>query len=434
VGCWDFNETSGQTVLDYSLTGNNGTLGADSSEAGDDPMRIISSAPIYPFCPYLLGDINGDDQRIGGDVTFGVRYLKGMGSQPPDSCANDSVATANHSLYVAADANGNCEFRGSDITRLVAFFKGNASLQNCRFFPPLIAAQIPVLTTAATSAITETTAICGGTIISDCGALVIARGVCWSADSMPTVANSKTSDGIGVGSFTSFITGLTDSTTYYIRAYATSSIGTGYGNTISFTTLGTVTDIDGNTYLTVKIGNQWWMAENLRVTHFRNGEDMPNITDNTTWRNLTTGAYCNYNNDTAQVAVYGRLYNWYAVGDSRNIAPAGWHVPSDAEWQTLVDYLGGQVVAGGKMKEVGTTHWWYPSGATNESGFTALPGGLRGNFGVYSSMGNYAQFWSSTENYSNLAWYHYLVCESSGVNRYDAEMRGGFSVRCVKDQ
>ena len=150
---------------------------------------------------------------------------------------------------------------------------------------------------------------------------------------------------------------------------------------------GTVTDIDGNTYQTVKIGDQWWMAENLKVTCYRNGDAIPNITDGTTWASLSTGAYCEYNNDINNVATYGRLYNWYAVTDSRNIAPAGWHVPSDAEWKQLEMYLGmSQSEAdatgwrgtdeGGKLKEVGTMHWNSPNtGATNESGFTALPGG-----------------------------------------------------------
>ena len=112
--------------------------------------------------------------------------------------------------------------------------------------------------------------------------------------------------------------------------------------------IGTVTDIDGNLYYTVKIGEQWWMLENLRVTHYRNGDAIPNVTDDAEWEGLSTGAYCDYDNDPANVATYGRLYNWYAVGDSRNIAPAGWHVPSDDEWQTLVDYLGGSSVAGGE--------------------------------------------------------------------------------------
>jgi len=197
-----------------------------------------------------------------------------------------------------------------------------------------------------------------------------------------------------------------------------------------------VTDIDGNVYQTIKIGNQIWMAENLKVTHYRNGEAIPNIFDDTDWYyNLSTGAYCNYdNNATNADTSYGRLYNWYAVTDSRNIAPTGWHVATDAEWQTLVDYLGGSSVAGGKMKEAGTTHWSSPNtGATNESGFSALPGGYRYGDGTYYDVGYYGYWWSATEYSSDYAWYRGLRYYNSGVSRGYGSKQGGFSVRCVGD-
>jgi uncharacterized protein (TIGR02145 family) len=208
---------------------------------------------------------------------------------------------------------------------------------------------------------------------------------------------------------------------------------------------GTVTDYDGNIYQTVTIGNQEWMAENLKVTHYRNGDDIPNITNNSTWSGLTTGAYCEYNNDINNVATYGRLYNWYAAVDSRNIAPAGWHVPSDAEWKQLEMYLGmSQAQAdfaawrgtteGGKMKETGTTHWLSPNtGATNESGFSGLPGGNRDYDGAYDDVGYYAYFWSSTELGSNYVWNRYLGYNNSGVYRYYDDELYGFSLRCVRD-
>jgi len=297
---------------------------------------------------------------------------------------------------------------------------------------------VPTIVTVAVSEIAETTAKCGGNITSDGGATVTARGVCWSTNPAPTIANSKTTDGAGIGSFISSIAGLACNTPYYVRAYATNSVGTGYGEAISFTTneciTGTVADIDGNSYQTIKIGNQWWMAANLKVTHYRNGNAIPNITNATTWSGLTTGAYCEYNNDINNVATYGRLYNWYAVADGRNIAPMGWHVPTDAEWQTLVDYLGGDAVAGGKMKEAGTTHWLSPNtGATNESGFSGLPGGYRQQNGTYRDIGYHAYFWSSTENYSNCAWYRGLDYGNSEVYRYGYLEGCGFSVRCVRD-
>jgi uncharacterized protein (TIGR02145 family) len=196
----------------------------------------------------------------------------------------------------------------------------------------------------------------------------------------------------------------------------------------------TVTDIDCNVYQTVKIGEQVWMAENLKVTHYRNGDPIPNVTDNTEWAGLSTGAYCEYNNDINNVAIYGRLYNWYAVDDSRNIAPAGWHVPNNTEWQILVDYLGGGAVAGGKMKEAGTTHWQNPNtGATNESGFSALPGGYRRNDSPYLYLGHFALFWSSTESFGGGAWSRNLDYQYSDIGYNNPNKRHGFSIRCVKD-
>jgi uncharacterized protein (TIGR02145 family) len=196
----------------------------------------------------------------------------------------------------------------------------------------------------------------------------------------------------------------------------------------------TITDIDGNVYKTVKIGDQLWMAENLKVTHYRNGDAIPNVTVNAPWQGLTTGAYCEYNNDGNNVATYGRLYNWFAVTDIRKIVPAGWHAPTNAEWQTLINYLGGDSIAGGKMKEVGTAYWQSPNtGATDESGFSGMPGGYRIYSGSYSSMGYNAHFWSSMENYSGRAFYRILYYSNSKVYHNYNYKQDGYSVRCVKD-
>ncbi len=202
--------------------------------------------------------------------------------------------------------------------------------------------------------------------------------------------------------------------------------------TSSSSETGAVTDIDGNVYQTIKIGDQWWMAENLKVTRYRNGDAVPNVIDNKEWSNLATGAYCNYDNNADNPAIYGRLYNWYAVNDSRNIAPEGWHVPSDAEWGTLIDYLGRR--AGGKMKETGTIHWSSPNeGATNESGFLALPGGFRNHNSHYSNVGNDADFWSATQYLSSSAWERALIYGSFEVHRVFYGKQRGCSVRCVRD-
>ncbi len=196
---------------------------------------------------------------------------------------------------------------------------------------------------------------------------------------------------------------------------------------------GTVTDIDSNVYKTVKIGNQWWMTENLKVTHYQNGNPIPKVTDPNIWRALITAAYCYYNNDTTNIADYGMLYNQFAIRDSCNIAPLGWHVPSEEEWRVLLDTLGGSLVAGSKMKETGTTHWPEPNrDATNSSGFSALPGGWRSNdSGICYHMGIYGRWWTSTEFRTP----SFIVGTGSSVVTFQEYtwLRKGLSVRCVKD-
>jgi len=202
---------------------------------------------------------------------------------------------------------------------------------------------------------------------------------------------------------------------------------------------GTFTDPrDGIIYKTIIIGTQTWLAENLRTTKYRNGEEIPNVTNNNEWKDLNSGAYCNYNNtnNIDTITTYGRLYNWFAVSDSRNIAPAGWHVPTDDEWTTLITSLGGESEAGGKMKEIGTTHWLKPNTkATNESGFNALPSGYRGSYGggTFSNLGNSADFWSSTQNAASFGWYRYILYDDYNCNRLNNNPQNGFAVRLVKD-
>lgn len=232
---------------------------------------------------------------------------------------------------------------------------------------------------------------------------------------------------------------ISSTTTLKARAYKTGWTASGVQSglyTINIEpTTDTLTDIDGNVYKTVKIGNQWWMAENLKVTRYRNGDAIPNVTNNSSWTGLNSGAYCYYDNNGSYDADYGALYNWYAVNDSRNIAPVGWHMPTDSEWQTLVDYLGGDYVAGGKLKETGTTHWTSPNyGATNESGFTGRPGGWRTNYdGDCNGMGGHTFYWSSTENRTDTAWNRDIVYDDAKVSRGSDNKRYGFSVRLVKD-
>ncbi len=198
-----------------------------------------------------------------------------------------------------------------------------------------------------------------------------------------------------------------------------------------------ITDVENNTYKTVTIGTQTWMAENLKVSKYSDGTAIPNITDNTQWYQSST-AWCYYNNDVANNAKYGKLYNWNAVSKTsngnKNVCPTGWHVPTDAEWTVLTDYLGGESVAGGKMKEVGTASWNIPNTeATNTSLFSALPGGYRFLNGNYGDIGNLGYWWSSSEYSPNSAWGRVLNFSNGSAGRVNLNKGGGFSVRCLRD-
>ena len=287
---------------------------------------------------------------------------------------------------------------------------------------------IPTVTITPLSAITTTTASCGGNITSDGGGSITARGICWSTNGTPTIANSKTTDGTGTGAFTSSLSGLTTFTNYTVRAYATNIAGTAYSPELSFTTNGTIADIEGNTYHTITIGTQIWMVENLKTTRYNDGSPISNVTDNTAWAALSTGAYCWYNNDITNKTAYGALYNWYAVNTAQ-LAPAGWHVPTDAEWTTLTDYLGG--TAADKMKESGITHWASPNNGNNSSGFSALPGGNRSS-GMFIDQRFYGVWLSRTENNSTNAWIR-VIDKSGNIDKISGAKSYGFSVRCIRD-
>ena len=208
---------------------------------------------------------------------------------------------------------------------------------------------------------------------------------------------------------------------------------------------GTMTDQQGNVYKTIVIGTQEWMAENLKTSIYRNGEAITNVTDGNQWGGLTTGAWCYYENNSQYECPYGKLYNWYAVADSRNVCPTGWHVSTDAEWNVLIGYLdpsynpssGSQsATAGGKMKSIGTQYWFDPNqDATNESGFSGLPGGTQFYFpiGLFANVGVSGDWWSSSEYLTSSAWLRTLNHTSGTANRYNFNKHNGFSVRCLRD-
>ncbi len=295
---------------------------------------------------------------------------------------------------------------------------------------------LPSVTSASVSAITASTASSGGNVTDAGNGTISARGVCWATTSGPTISGSHTTDGTGTGSFTSALTGLTGNTTYYIRAYATNNVGTSYGAETTFTTFA-ATDADGNNYTSVTLGTQTWLAQNLKTTRYRNGD----VIGTTVPMNLdiTTEISPKYQwpcgGSESYVAEYGRFYTYYAITDSRNVCPTGWHMPTDAEWATLITYLGGASVAGGKIKEAGLTHWQTPNtGATNETGFTALPGGYRSIAGAFVSLTVTGYFWSTTQNPTpDWAWGVGLHYDDAILLRGGYFKNDGASVRCLKD-
>ena len=309
------------------------------------------------------------------------------------------------------------------------------------------------LTTIEATYISSTTVSCGGNIISVGGATIISRGLCWSTKENPTIADNKTTDGGGIGLFTSLIKGLIPTTTYYVRAYATNSeSSTVYGNEYQVTTLSTITDVDGNIYNTIKIGTQTWTVENLKTTKYNDENVIPEVTDNIIWSNLSTGAYCNYNNDIVNGVKFGKLYNWYAVNTGK-LAPKGWHVSTDVDWTVLENLLTSKgfnydnTTSGNKIaKSLASNDSWLLDSKTgvignellknNKTGFNALPGGGRYTFDPFFQNIEHQGFWWSPDlDGSDRARYRCLSHDGVDLYRsiYAMYVNSGFSVRCVKD-
>jgi uncharacterized protein (TIGR02145 family) len=296
---------------------------------------------------------------------------------------------------------------------------------------------LPVLATAAVTSITNNGAVSGGSISSDGNGPITAKGVCWSTTPNNTSLTNSTSNGTGTGSFVSTLTSLSPATTYYVRAYATNGAGTSFGSEISFNTK--VADADGNLYTYVAINGQVWLTEDLKTTKYSDGSVIPPVTVNLTWSTLTTPGYCWYNNDIANKPTYGAIYNWYAVdvasNGNKNVCPALWRVPTETELEDLITFVGGSIVAGGKLKEAGTTHWTLDNG-TNTVGFTALPGGERvAADGGFAELGTDSYHWSSTidENDNTLGWGQGINTATTTTAKSGFTKRAGASVRCIKN-
>ncbi len=304
---------------------------------------------------------------------------------------------------------------------------------------------VPTLTTTAATLVTMTSASSGGNVTVAGAGIISARGICFSTSHNPTIADSPTSNGTGTGGFTSLLTGLTAATPYYVRAYATNSVGTGYGNEVEFSTK--VADEEGNAYGTVLIGTQLWMSENLKTQHYANGDTINTIAGPIWAAEFSSYQWAYNDNANNEVNTYGRLYNFYAATDPRGVCPAGFHVPTNAEWTTLSDYLGtnGFGFAGNAAniaKAVASTSGWTTDptpgdvgndqATNNASGFNAVPGGFRNGDGVYVELGASEYIGSSTPNGPSKAYYRAIQYQYPYMGTNDYGAWNGYAIRCVK--
>ena len=270
----------------------------------------------------------------------------------------------------------------------------------------------------------------GGTRILDCGIYI-------GTEAGTEINGSKLQMGNDTGLWFGRLTGLTPATEYFLRAYSENANGETLGDEVSFTTPARVSDFDGTEYETVKIGNQLWMAENLKVTHYLNGDPIETTTPATlNMAAESAPAYMwSYQGIDANLSDYGELYTWYVISDQDQVCPDGWHIPSDNEWTTLETVLGGYLNAGSYLKEAGNDHWILPynQDANNISCFTALPGGHRDETGSFNLIYNEGYWWSATASETTKAWARKMNTSSSEVSRIGVDKKWGVSVRCVKD-
>ena len=300
---------------------------------------------------------------------------------------------------------------------------------------------LAIVTTLPLGAFSATTAELGGIVDGNGGTSVTQRGVAWSTVEMPTTADNYTNDGAGTGSFESLLLDLSPDSIYYARAYAINNAGIAYGNEVEFQVTADpylpedgVTDIDGNFYQTILASSgQVWMTENLRVCRYANGDSILHMEEALPWSTTSEGAWTEYNNSPPNGDQFGKLYNGWAVEDSRNVCPVGWHVPTASEWDELHAVNGGYSFGGGNLKKTGIDLWLAPNtGATNSSGFTAIPGGRRLGGGDFQEVFGSGYWWTATGNSTTLKT-RILYYSSNGVWIEDIGKQEGLSIRCVKD-
>lgn len=404
----------------------------------DNPLDEQSGLPKLTTSTVL--DIDGSSALGGGSLTSDGTIKYSANNPNADTspapviergiCWNTSskpTVKDNKSVYIntsqyLSGKDFSCSITGLSpntkyYVRAYATNRNGIGYGNEIVFTTTAANQIATVAINSVTLITENTATVNSNLSFNGRSKVTQRGVCWSTYSNPTVVDLHTSDGIGDGLFSSSLTGLKPNTVYYIRAYATNSVGTAYSSEVKFVTNGTIADIDGNVYHTISIGNQKWMVENLKTTRYNDGTPIALVTDPNAWGSLATAGYCWYNNLITNKSTYGALYNWAAVNNGK-LALAGWHVPTDADWKILSDYLGGEAVVGSKLKSIG---------------FSPVFGGNRATDGTFNGISSIEYWWSSTQSSTTNAWQISFGSTNSDFLKQNNAKSRGFSVRCVRN-
>ena len=424
------------TILVYTLVIGL-LLVLSNSCSKDDPVNDSVNVPV--LATVEITDITKSSAVSGGIITDdGGAMVSARGV----CWATNDTPTINDTKTTSGSGDGNFNSNIENLTPNTTYYVRSYATNtkgtgygNTVSFTTLKALEIPTLTTVEVFQIKQGHATSGGSNINDGGAEIIERGLCFSTKETPTINDAKTTSGTGTADFASTITGLKSNTTYYVRAFATNSVGTGYGNIIKITSLHyNVSDVDGNSYKVVVIGTQVWMAENLRTTKFKDNSPIPFATDRKAWSELKSSGYCWYTNDKAKYKdTYGALYNWNTC-NTRKLCPTGWHIPSYKEWTVLVVEMGGESGAGGKLKESGDTHWIKLNDySTNEVGFTALPGGYITDDGYWRTIDYQGYWWTASEINSEKATYMYMLNTHAAIFTYPTYKNQGMSVRCIKD-
>jgi uncharacterized protein (TIGR02145 family) len=489
---WNFIQTGG-VINNYSGSFSCDSISCLRLDFDNEALVIYFSEQPGAFSYQIGGTAGGGltawagvfsvDESVDGNNWVNVKTYQNSGELPVGDCLNETynfTNTASRYLrFFYTDKISGANVRLDEISIVESIVSAPNQLQyqlnqqgngDCPGSTVTLSVSTSVnITTTAVSELISSAATTGGNITNDGGNPVTQRGVCWSTSPNPTTNDNFTNNGYGLGSFTSNLSGLTANTTYYIRAFAINGTGIFYGNDISFSTpdiisssphtcgaenihnsnltYGSLTDQDGNVYKTIVIGTQKWMAENLKTSHYRNGDLIPNLVGNINWENTFGGAFCWFNNDSASYnCPFGKLYNAYTISDSRNVCPIGWHIPAISEWTILSNFLGGSAVSGGKMKSSAIDYWLQPNiNGENSSGFSGLPGGWRTfNGGGFDTLKTDGFWWSSSlcsNSYTtrplsiNLGQYsnQTVIGGACSVDASWSFYNSGLSIRCIND-